>query len=360
MSEVADIAEPLTASQMLKTAREAAGLSQDQVAQELYLTPSYIRLIDSDEVEKIAKQAFVRGYLRSYAKLVQLSGDEVVARFDQTHGGGQPKVEMRRVTKESIGSTNFTGPVFQTGILGLVGLIAVVILVWYLTTSEEEAPVTVGPAVSQLSESARQRNALAADVEAFESAPEFEVTPGVKVSGFPEETESSEEPAVEPATSNVAPIIVDAANATPAARPASQIVKAEVAQADQSISEPQVSNTLLAAANPAPVFEEAETLEGRDIAIQRVGNLISVVAGGDDELRFFFSDECWIEIEDSAGDSIYGDLNRAGDELVVSGSAPFEVLFGKAPAVTMEYNGVPIDLVPHTTSVDTAKLKVGS
>ena len=65
-------------------------------------------------------------------------------------------------------------------------------------------------------------------------------------------------------------------------------------------------------------------------------------------------------IEDAQGDSIYGDLNRAGDELVVSGNAPFEVLFGKAPAVRLEYNGVPIDLIPHTTSVDTAKLKVGS
>ena len=87
---------------------------------------------------------------------------------------------------------------------------------------------------------------------------------------------------------------------------------------------------------------------------------MSVAAGGDDELRFFFTDECWVEIEDAEGNAIYGDLNRAGEELIVAGNAPFEVLFGKAPAVTLEYNGLPIDLAPHTTSVDTAKLKVGN
>ena len=54
------------------------GLSQEQVAQELYLIPSYIQHIDNDEIEKIDKQAFVRGYLRSYAKLVNLDGDDII------------------------------------------------------------------------------------------------------------------------------------------------------------------------------------------------------------------------------------------------------------------------------------------
>ncbi len=88
--------------------------------------------------------------------------------------------------------------------------------------------------------------------------------------------------------------------------------------------------------------------------------MIYVDAGGSDELRFNFTDECWVEIEDGEGHAIYGDLNRSGDELVVSGVGPFEVLFGKAPAVTMQFNGEPFDLAPHTTSVDTAKVKVGN
>lgn len=391
MSDIADIAEPLTAGQMLKIAREATGLTQDQVAQELYLTPNYIRLIDSDEIDKIAKQAFVRGYLRSYAKLVQINDDEVVAQFERSQGGVQPKIEIRRVTRESVGSTNFTGPVFQTGVLGLVGLVVVIALVWYLTTSEEEAPVTVGPAVSSVidrNSAVESGNGLVAGDDGFDSADidtadtaDFEtdgdldaaestVTPGVKVSA--EEAPEASTPQTTPQASlqtylrtppeTAAELIPGVANDDQAGEITSNINN----DINNDINNNINTNTDSAPASSVatnfndrtPIDDEAEV--GREIDVQRVGNLINVAAGGDDELRFFFSDECWIEIEDSAGDSIYGDLNRSGDELVVSGTAPFEVLFGKAPAVTMEYNGVPIDLVPHTTSVDTAKLKVGN
>ena len=93
----------------------------------------------------------------------------------------------------------------------------------------------------------------------------------------------------------------------------------------------------------------------------RVGdtNFIVVRAHGDDELIFAFNDECWLEIQDGNGKAIFGDLGRAGDELTVYGVAPFEVLFGKAPAVTMAFNGVSIDLSRSTASDDTAKVIVG-
>ena len=52
MSELADTLEDTrTASQLLSEARTAMGMSQEEVAQELYLIPSYIRHIDNDEIE---------------------------------------------------------------------------------------------------------------------------------------------------------------------------------------------------------------------------------------------------------------------------------------------------------------------
>jgi len=102
---------------------------------------------------------------------------------------------------------------------------------------------------------------------------------------------------------------------------------------------------------------------GKDISIQRqtVGDTdyITVDAEGLDQLRFVFSDECWLEIEDADGALIYGDLGRTGDELSVYGDAPFEILFGKAPAVTMEFNGRSVDLASWTASDQTAKVTVG-
>ena len=86
---------------------------------------------------------------------------------------------------------------------------------------------------------------------------------------------------------------------------------------------------------------------------------INVTAGGDAELHFTFADECWVEVEDADGDAIFGDLGRQGDDLRVLGKAPFDVLFGNAPAVTMAFNGESVNLSQSTKSDNTAKLRVG-
>jgi cytoskeleton protein RodZ len=328
MSDMVDMAEyQLTAAQMLSQAREAMGLSQDQVAQELYLTPNYIRLIDSDEIDKIQKQAFVRGYLRSYAKLVHLSGDEVVARYEVGRGSiPQNQVQIRGVSRESLNSTNFTGPVFQTGILGLVGLVIIIALVWFLSGSDEEEPIVVGSTAS--SSTGNTRSVTPAAVDPYNRSGEGDAQLNLN------DQQTSAE-------------IQDSVSTLP-------LTTTDV----QSIRDNTPAELVAIAARNEP--KVTDTITGKRISIERLEGVVKVTAGGKDELRFLFSDECWVEIEDGQGDSIYGDLNRAGDELLVSGIAPFEVLFGKAPAVTLEYNGEPIDLAPHTTSVDTAKLKVGS
>jgi cytoskeleton protein RodZ len=369
MSEIVDASNEDTrsASQMLSEAREAMGLSQEEVAQELYLIPSYIRLIDSDQIEQIEKQAFVRGYLRSYAKLVGLDGDDMVARFDKSKGATPQTIEIRAVTQEPVGSTNFTGPVIQTGVMGLIGLIVVVLVVWMLVSSgDEEAPVVV---VTETAEEVAEATETAIGADA--------TTNGENVSGLVAAGDKS--------SSEVTTLDVTAFDATTAevagdlVAPSADTQTAETAAVTQDIvtgiadtaedavesiennTEDQVSDSLVD--NAGDVVEQVLPTEvaednGKNITIERTDDLILVSAGGSDELRFAFSDECWVEIEDADGDAIYGDLNRAGDELVVTGVAPFEVLFGKAPAVTMLFNGEKFDLAPHTTAVDTAKVRV--
>jgi len=44
---------------------------------------------------------------------------------------------------------------------------------------------------------------------------------------------------------------------------------------------------------------------------------------------------------------------------VIYGTAPFDVLFGKATAVQLAFNGEPVDLSGHTSADLTAKVKLG-
>ncbi|MEX1237317.1 MAG: helix-turn-helix domain-containing protein, partial [Pseudomonadales bacterium] len=70
-------------SKLLIEAREAKGLSQKEVAEQLYLTVTFIRYIDEGAFDKIPKPAFIKGYLRSYARVVGLDGDAVIEAYNQ-------------------------------------------------------------------------------------------------------------------------------------------------------------------------------------------------------------------------------------------------------------------------------------
>lgn len=66
----------------LRIAREERGYTIPQVASYLHLTSQLIRDIENDDYSRAPQAVFMRGYLRSYSKVVDLSGDEIVTAFD--------------------------------------------------------------------------------------------------------------------------------------------------------------------------------------------------------------------------------------------------------------------------------------
>jgi len=61
-----------TAGAQLRAAREAAGWSQEAVAQQLKLAPRQVRAIEEDDYARLPGRTFVRGFVRNYARLVRL------------------------------------------------------------------------------------------------------------------------------------------------------------------------------------------------------------------------------------------------------------------------------------------------
>ena len=66
----------------LRLAREAIGLTPKDVANALYLTSEHISKIEADDYSGTLGLTFERGYLRSYARLVGLPEDDVIAAFN--------------------------------------------------------------------------------------------------------------------------------------------------------------------------------------------------------------------------------------------------------------------------------------
>jgi cytoskeleton protein RodZ len=63
----------------LKLAREAAGLSIEQVAQQLKLAPRQVRALEDEDFAQLPGRTFARGFVRNYARLLKLDGDELLS-----------------------------------------------------------------------------------------------------------------------------------------------------------------------------------------------------------------------------------------------------------------------------------------
>ncbi len=310
-----------SASEMMVVARERSGLSQKEVADQLYMTVAFIRYIDEGAFDKIQKPAFIKGYLRSYARVVRASGDEVVIRYDSALQAAEQNVRIRGVTEETVGSVNFTGPVLQTGLIGLLGVAVVVGMVWWFASSGEDEVVVV---------SQPESNPVADDNGSSKGA-DFEFV-------FRDKD-----------------IIESDGNDDEAITNAPGEALSGITVADDK---DQASVVYTGDSDPAIDLALSET-----VSIERNSdggiNYITLDAGGFDEIEITFSDECWLEIEDGDGVSIYADLNSSGDVLRVYGAAPFSMLLGRATAVAVLFNGEEVDLAGYTSGDDTAKVRLG-
>ena len=369
-------------SGMLAEARKAKGLSQEDVASQLFLTATMIRQIDEGQFQALGKTAYIRGYLRTYAKVVGMSEDTVVAAFNEIQQVEVDTTEVHELVEEPVGVNRFTGPVVQTGLIGLALVLLVMLLVW-IFTDNEDANVGYRPADIEASVAeAGQREPPGLPSREL-------VVGGVKVSNETAVEVSTDVEAASPAT--VLTSTADRVKPTPTQSKVAQtrvvptaqapiradgqftekaaLEKAALEQAvvENPMVEDPVAETGLADAAVADIETNSTADQPLSLPMnaasftrvsQGAGSLITVSTAGDDKLEFNFTDECWIEVFDAVGDQVYGDLNRTGDTLVVVGTAPFRVLFGKAPAAQLVFNGQRVSLDRYTRADLTATIKL--
>jgi cytoskeleton protein RodZ len=124
----------------LKQAREALGFSLEDIASHLHLGVDKIAALERSEVEGIAAPVFLAGYLRAYAKKVDLPSEEIIAAYDALNEIETPaiapgtkdygKMQPSLPSFASHGSGGLS-PWLGWGVLGLV-IVAGATLAWKL------------------------------------------------------------------------------------------------------------------------------------------------------------------------------------------------------------------------------------
>lgn len=277
----------LSAGARLRQVREMRGESINEVSQALKLAPRQVEALESGRYEALPGLAFVRGFMRNYARYLGLDPapllEEVQAVLGQTNvdlspvsnAGGDLPVGGRRRSS--------AGPV---GIVAAV-LLAIVIGGWYF--------------------------------DWFDTAPPHETA------------EDTAPPQAEPAPA------ASAADAASVEAPSAAAAPAAVAEVQGAAPAP-----VPPAAAPAPA--------GQGAAAQAVGP-------GASQLAFRFAGQSWVEVRDAAGAIVYSGTSAAGSTRNVQGRAPFALVIGNAAQVSLERDGQPVNLAPHTKGT-VARLKL--
>ena len=273
-----------SAGALLRAAREAAGLTQDSVAQQLKLAPRQVRAIEEDDYARLPGRTFVRGFVRNYARLLRVDADAVVAALPGQESGSpldrptltptvRPMAELRDESERRNTWSRWLIP------LALLAIVAVA-------------------AVYEFTRPALSGRRAAADAA---SAPAPTPPSATQATALPNP--------LEPPVSGTAP---------PAAKS-----NADPALATQAATVPASAAASSAASAPA-------------------------TAASDATLLLTFNAASWVEVKDGKGVVIYLQTGTAGTSQTLSGTPPLDFAIGNAAGVGVTFRGQPVDVAPHT------------
>lgn len=123
--------------QRLRKAREALGYSVDEVAIELHLARDVIIHIEQEAEGSLPNPIFVRGYLRAYAKLVNVDAEQVIAAFNKVCAPEEHKklTPSRQIVIRPM-KAGGEKPVRWVTYIIFIGLIALVLMWWHSHNSD--------------------------------------------------------------------------------------------------------------------------------------------------------------------------------------------------------------------------------
>ena len=373
MSESVDQQGEISVGLRLQKARMEKKLSQVQVAEKLFLTTQIIECLDDGAFERIPKKAFIRGYIRAYARVVGLEGSELVAAYDAEVGRDEGQGDEATILMNAEDPSLAKNPIFRAGAMGIAVLVIVVLFVWMVMSGGQgdrsgpppssvkatspsagqarvETPSTKTPGSSVGNENSPSTNDW--DVVPDPEDGRAEDSAEIAEEAY-DEARLDEEPAQSPVDQDRDLAAEDLSEQEPSQ--ASQSSEMERETGDAALAE-EVEAPPVRSALGASVGEAAPNVFR---SVTDTGRFIQVIVDGEDTVVIRTTESCWVEVADATGYLLYGDLNQSGDELEVIGAAPFQILLGKASAAQVRFNGQVVDLEPHTTREFTARLTVG-
>jgi len=323
--------------EILREAREAKGLEQREVADQLRLRKQIIEALEADDYTTFSTATFIKGYLRSYAKLLDLDNTELFAAYKAK---GFKEVESSQMQSFSRRKKHEESDNRLMLITYVVIIIVVALVIWWW----QEPDLGFNEETSDMQESS--------EVSPVSSGGEADSVGGIEISNQPtepqiqpNEDEAVLESEVEADDTNVAvESVQDPANGVgesndepEAGNSESQPVNNESAANDANDSQELSSEAAGQIENPVDNLAETPA-ESAAVEVSSQSETVSA------SLVLEFDEECWVKIDDASGETQAVGVKAAGYRMPVPGEAPFSVTLCKPEAVNVSFNGNAFDM----------------
>jgi len=293
-SEVDDLLQKKEFGISLRLAREKSNMSVADVAQKLLISVDIIKALENSQADALPALTFTQGYIRSYARLVNVSADEIIDDY----------IKMAPDAKQML-LPNSVLPVQKCSNDRLVKLItysfviiAVFVFVfWFSKTDFKLKSEGVDDIV--------KFNSRGSDKVAPEAVLEESVQPASEIKPADIEQVPDTENSVASVTNDTHKAVLE-----------SELVT--------NVTEPSIATS--ASIKSAP-------LENSDNSPAAVADVLLLSAQADS----------WCEIQDATGKRLYYQLLNRGEEVELLGTAPFMVFLGNAPKIRVEVNNKIVD-----------------
>ena len=291
----------------LKAGREAQGQSLEQAARHLRLDEPTLAAIEADQYPAHVPATFLRGYLRAYAKWLELPADDIVSAYNQRQPDEAQLAGLKTLLALPESERSAGGKWLWFGLVALLLVVIGVAVVlmptdWLDKLKSEDSAVVSEPA------------------ESVEILP-IESSSGELMLQLPPE----------------APL-PDAGATTGADTGAATTESAAVSAPTNSVTSTApatTSTTPTVAATPATSAPTTASAGGA---------AVDALPGIAETLELTFVEDCWIRVTDANGNVLSVGIKQNGQRIRLSGTAPLTVVLGNPPGVQLKHNGRPVDL----------------
>jgi len=319
----------------LRLAREQMGLTQQNVAERLCLKLTTVRDIEEDKSPADLASTFLRGYIRSYARLVHVPEDDLLPMMAKQAPVRAARIEPmqsfslgKRRKKRDGWLMIFTWLVIFV-VVGLTGA-------WWWQNHKASQADLVSMADQNGSGDNSQSiplgdNSTDSNTDADTNAAGTPVDNGAGAAATPESN---------------------------AGAPASSMSNnAQTTGSDNAVVSPSqapIDTAPPAATSPAP----ANSVPAGQMPTANAA--VSQPAGDPNAIVMNFKADCWLEVSDATGKKLFSGLQRSGGKLSLSGTAPYRLKIGAPGAVDVQYQNQPVDLSRFIRNNQVARLTLGA